>query len=343
MPLPDAEPLFGVVLAMGTVFESPTIAQMAAAIEAARGRGHAEERPPEAAIAATEPPPPVPQPAVADPTTAEPHLVPIRFGPPGRELLGLYQWPSDGQNQGRCCLLCNPFGQAAVRSHRVFRVLADRLARSGLHVLRFDYFGAGDSPGADDEGTLASWVEDILRANDELVRRSGQSRVVWLGLGIGATLAARASRLADRVPAHLVLWDPVTDGPAWLAELAAAHISERRKEFGPRWEAEPWIRTLVAEEAKTEGLGYPVTTTLKAEMGALTPASCRGIRAERVTLVGSGANDGVTSLREQLANSGVEVRTLTLESSITWLLNDMLSDSVIPSEDLRRLVEAASE
>jgi hypothetical protein len=55
---------------------------------------------------------------------------------------------------GAAVLLCNPFGQEAIRCHRAFRLLSARLASSGIPSLRFDYFGTGDSPGNDGEGDL---------------------------------------------------------------------------------------------------------------------------------------------------------------------------------------------
>jgi amino acid adenylation domain-containing protein len=327
---------FGVMPEIQTLFENPTVALMAAALD---GAG-AKRRPSTPAAAAGAP---APSPAPAPAPATEGHVVPIRFGPAGRELLGLYQAPAGGQDRREGCLLCNPFGQEAVRSHRVFRILADRLSRSGFHVLRFDFFGTGDSAGADEEGSLAVWTEDILRANDELAGRAGSARVVWVGLRLGASLAALASRSAARAPAHLVLWDPVLDGAAYLTQLADAHIAARKEAFGRRWHIESRTRALAAEEAKAEAIGFPLTPTLKSELGALSLSWLRGARAGRITLVGTSAGASLTGLRDQLAGAGVDVRLRTLEVEIDWLWNEMANDSLIPPDDLRHLIAALSE
>ena len=64
----------------------------------------------------------------------------------GRQLAALYHPPTSA-DRGRAVLILNPLGQEAVRAHRLLRVLADRLARLGVHVLRFDFHGCGDSAG----------------------------------------------------------------------------------------------------------------------------------------------------------------------------------------------------
>ena len=334
---------FGVALSIQTVFENPTVAEMATALEAARAKARpahqaAAPAPPSAAAAA-----PAPPAAVAAAPSGEPRVLPIRFGPAGRELVGLYQPPSGGQDRRECCVMCNPFGQEAVRSHRVFRILADRLSRAGLHVLRFDYFGTGDSAGADEDGGLAVWTEDVVRASDELTRRSSASAVAWFGLRLGATLAALASKTAARPPRRLVLWDPVTDGSAYLTELADAHVAARREAYGLRWLAESRVRAQAHEEARTESLGYPVTAPLKTQLGALVPASFRGARADRVVLAGARTRDAWAGLVAPLADGGTAAATLTLASDIPWLLNDMLNDSLIPPDDVRSIVAALTE
>lgn len=344
---------FGVAIELQLVFEKPTIVQMAAAFGPA---GHDGRSGPPAAPAAEAAGAAAAFGSAAalrvdggaprseeTPTSAQRHLAPIRFGALGRELLGLYQAPPRDADRREFCLLCNPFGQEAVRSHRMYRIIADRLVRTGLHVMRFDYFGTGDSDGADVEANLDEWLDDVLRANDELMRRSSCTRGAWLGLRLGASVAALASQKAARPPDRLVLWDPIVDGSAYLDELAKAHVAARRDFFELRWEVDPGLRAQAAEEAQSEALGYPLPGELKEQLRGISPRSFQHVKVDRVVLLDPRPDAQAAPLCKQLAKDGIDVRSRKIESRVVWTLNQMLSDTVLLAEDLHTIAAALTE
>jgi pimeloyl-ACP methyl ester carboxylesterase len=121
-------------------------------------------------------------------------------------------------------LVCSPYFREAISAHRFQRVLADRLARNGHPVLRFDYFGTGDSPGDDVDVDLAGSVGDVVVAIGELLRQTGARRCVVVGTSLGANVALRAAgRVSDEV-ARLVLVHPILDGAAYLSDLPLKHV-----------------------------------------------------------------------------------------------------------------------
>jgi pimeloyl-ACP methyl ester carboxylesterase len=101
----------------------------------------------------------------------------------------------------------------------VLRKLASTLAHDGFHVLRFDYYGTGDSSGGPRDGSLSEWCQNIVTAAADLKECSGVTKVSLLGLRLGATLAA----LTPMDVTNLVLWDPVVDGRKYLDELRSIH------------------------------------------------------------------------------------------------------------------------
>ena len=120
-------------------------------------------------------------------------MTPLRFDNAGRELFGVHLDPRPGSARGHAVLLCNPFGQEAIRAHRLYRVLGDRLAAAGFDVLRFDYFGSGDSAGDDADFDLDGAIDDAVAAAALLLRRSRAQRLSLAGLRLGANIAALAS------------------------------------------------------------------------------------------------------------------------------------------------------
>src|SRR5512143_1046286 len=138
-------------------------------------------------------------------------LRPFFFGEAAEPLLGLHH-PAGGARPRRVGVaFLNPFGDEYLRAHRPLRQLADRLASCGFDVLRFDYFGCGDSAGDDEQGRIRRWLQDAAAAVEELEALSGSARVALIGVRLGASLAVE---LAARRPGveQLVLWDPVADG-----------------------------------------------------------------------------------------------------------------------------------
>lgn len=99
------------------------------------------------------------------------------------------------------------------------RKLAVLLAREGFHVLRFDYFGTGDSAGDSHEGTIVEWRQNIVSATHDISECSGARTVSIVGFRLGAALAA--SLPIELM--NLILWDPVVSGETYVDELRELH------------------------------------------------------------------------------------------------------------------------
>jgi pimeloyl-ACP methyl ester carboxylesterase len=118
-----------------------------------------------------------------------------------------------------------------MRANRSIKQLGDLLSRAGFDVLRFDYFGTGDSFGDGLGSSLAEWLEDAEYAVEELMGTAGIRRVAIVGLRLGAYVAAStASALRGRIE-RVVLWDPVVDGGAYLDELLARNDADPASPF----------------------------------------------------------------------------------------------------------------
>lgn len=145
-------------------------------------------------------------------------MTPFYFGSGARRLFGLYTAAAAARS-ARAVVLCAPWGQEYLRAHRSLRQLGNQLAAAGCHVLRFDYFGTGDSAGEFLDASLDGWERDIDSAIDELMDMSDARRVGLVGLRLGATLAAQAAARRRKEVDALLLWDPVVRGAAYADEL----------------------------------------------------------------------------------------------------------------------------
>ena len=133
----------------------------------------------------------------------------FHFGSRQRRLFGYYEPAHPNSGKVRAVLLCHPMGNEQVFAYRTMRQLAARLVRAGFHVLRFDYFGTGDSYGDTGEGDLASWCGDIETAIEELKEITGATKVNLVGLRLGANLSARVAADRPREISKLILWEPL--------------------------------------------------------------------------------------------------------------------------------------
>lgn len=145
-------------------------------------------------------------------------MIPMLIGTAERQLFAVYS-ASSGKRQRRAVVLCAPFGDEYGHTHRTGRLLAQRLSALGAEVLRFDYYGTGDSGGQDEEFGISGAVADTIAAVAEARQIGGVRHVTLIGLRGGAAPALLAAAVAPGVD-RLVLWDPVLDGidPAALPE-----------------------------------------------------------------------------------------------------------------------------
>ncbi len=226
-------------------------------------------------------------------------MKPFFFGDSARPLFGLHHPPSGGPPRRWGVVICNPFGQEYLRAHRSLRELANRLAADGFHVLRFDYYGCGDSAGDSDETTLEQWLLDISAAIAEVREESASPRFALVGLRLGATLAALLAGQRGDVE-RLVLWDPVLDGAAYLRELQATHEAWLRDHTHRR-------RRPSEEDRPLEALGFPLPAGLTASI-------------ERLRLTGADWPSANVLVIDQRSFPGAQV----------WLHSDGLNRTLVP-------------
>jgi alpha-beta hydrolase superfamily lysophospholipase len=224
---------------------------------------------------------------------------PFYFGPKDQRLFGVYHAPSVRRKVPAGAVLCYPFLQEYVRSHRAFLRLAMQLVGRGWHVLRFDYSGCGDSYGNGPSGPDA-WAQDLRLATRELRERAGTIRLALIGLRLGASLAASVAPNVQPLD-KLILWDPVVNGPDYLREL---------DEFRHAAALSPAYRRNIERFGQNDrGVGYNLAPEILQSIGRLDLAMQLGASADQILVLDTQESNSTAHFARRLAES----RNVTLK------------------------------
>ena len=256
-------------------------------------------------------------------------MVPIYFGAPDTPLYGCYHEPRSALGRGCGVVLCPPFWHEYIYSHRAYRQLAVRLSQAGFPVLRFDYFGSGDSGGDDDEGEIPQCLTDISTALAEMRGRSGFVKVCLVGLRMGGTLSMMSGAERGDIEG-LVLWDPVVDGRAYLRETRTEHQERLGKSFS---KPEHGIRN----GTNLEILGFPLTRSIAADLEQIDILAIRRKPANNTLVIESDAEGDQGGLREHLERIDTRVEYQQMHAPRIWL-PDREGGLLVPNPILQAVV-----
>lgn len=223
-------------------------------------------------------------------------IAPRFFSVADRQVFGLYHAPLGSVILDAGVVICYAGPQEYHQLHWGAHKLAVMLARAGLHVLRFDYSGTGDSSGATSETSLAQWREDVQAAVDELKSLAGIRRVSLVGMRLGATLALRVTTTGVRVR-DMVLWDPVVSGADYVQSL---EMLETRRLADLKYPQSN-------QRFDNELMGYPFTAVQRAETLQIDLLTEDVGRIDRALVVSAALTPDLTALADRLVSLGVVV------------------------------------
>lgn len=272
-------------------------------------------------------------------------IQPISFGPPERRLFGIYHAPQPQAAAPRpAAVLCNAFGQEAIRAHRFQKALAERLARAGHPVLRFDYFGTGDSMGDDADGDLEGWCRDLHAAHRELQRLAVASRIVWVGMRLGGSVALAAARTAPAELARLILWDPVLDGSHYLGHLRDRHVASLENAYILPQHPAPSELARDPNRYRDEAIGFALSPALRAQLTALSPETHAwpANPADIVVVTDPDTPDG-KDLEMVNGRASERVKVLVVRHGTHWTTDTAANTSLVPTAALMLIAQQVGE
>lgn len=123
-------------------------------------------------------------------------------------------------------IFCAPTFGEKTKTYRVFVNFARFLERNGYYVLRFDYFGEGDSAGNFEEADIESRLSDIKDAVRFFKNKVTNIKVNLLGLRLGASLSILTANEMKEINS-LILWAPIVDLRLYLFEFLRGNLSNQ--------------------------------------------------------------------------------------------------------------------
>ncbi len=253
-------------------------------------------------------------------------MTPFYFGPPAHRLFGALHLPERKRAESVAVLVCNPLGQEYVRGHRMLKTLCERLERLSVASLRFDYFGTGDSSGADEDCLLSGWQEDIALAHRELVKRSGAAKIIWLGVRLGAVAALKTlqQNAVTPAPQALMLWEPISAGTAYLEQLRDAHRETLSAAFSVAADDLP-------DGTGDELLGFAMSLAMRMEIAQIDRLPTLGRSIPTGCLLSPTSVDSAIDLP-------AGVIPAWLESEFQWNAPEALNTAIVPADVLQLLL-----
>lgn len=225
---------------------------------------------------------------------------PFYFGASKTRLYGCYHSPGPSYTRNTGIVLCYPTDDEYIYSHRAFRQLAVRLANAGFPVLRFDYYGCGDSSGEFVDADIHRWQDDISKAIEELKVRSGTTSICLIGRRLGGTLSMLTGIERDDVES-IVLWDVILKGKAYVSELISRHKSfENIHVKSPQYP--PQI-----DNGSSEFLGFTYGNPLLDGLNSLDLLKIERRSANRILFIESNERPTEASLMQHFEDIGTQI------------------------------------
>ncbi len=256
------------------------------------------------------------------------------FGPPNRALFAAFYPPQAEVPRETAVILCYPIGQEYIRSHRAYHQLALNLTRQGFPVLKFDYYGTGNSAGDDHVGSLAEWARDIAAAVDEMRRVTGLERICFVGLRMGGSLALQVGAgMAQAV--GFALWEPVVSGSAYLEELFQWHRDRL-------WYFLSSVNSAsISDEPQGELLGFAVSEHFLNELKAFDLLRLTISAGKQALIVENTPSEAVAQLMHTLNDQAVETLYEQINSLVIW--REDPDKGLVPQVALRTIVNWVDE
>ena len=195
------------------------------------------------------------------------------------------------------------------------------LASAGLAVARFHYRGVGNS--AMVPASLEAFTRDALDATLAVRGSASVSRSAFLGVGVGALVAAGALQSYPEAP--LALWKPVLDGARFFRDFFRARLVAATRLGGAARATTDELLARLANDGQVDVMGFTVSAELYESLTAsgVTELLPRQVRSGLLQPFRGSRAAGAERLAEECRTWGcpVDVQPIKLPED-PWFIPD---------------------
>ena len=249
--------------------------------------------------------------------------------------------PASGVASRGAIVYAHPLCEELNKSRRMAALQARRLAQSGWAVLQVDLLGCGDSSGDFGDASWATWVDDVVAAAQWLGERFEAPLWIW-GLRAGCLLACEAANRLQG-PAHLLFWQPMTNGKAALQQLLMLRLAGTMKD-GRSQGLMQSLRSELAAGHAVDVAGYVVAPALADGLAAasLRPPTAGGqaVWLEVLPQRSATASPALVQAQKQWVDAGTAVHLGVVAGPSFWQTTEIEDAPELISATLQHLLEA---
>jgi hypothetical protein len=208
-------------------------------------------------------------------------------------------------------------GHEYTHGYRALRALACAAAAAGFSVIRLDFRGTGNSTEASGFG-IDTWLEDIDRAREFLLKTIGLTGIVLVGVRASAFLVLESCQKEEGI----ILWCPCSSGRSFMRELRVLQKLDASATGQPVLESgglvfdEP-LRRCIEElkiSDKQSRIGHVLLVEKAGQHSGATLASV--LRQRAISMQDAMSDEFATAFREP-HNTCIPLKFI--ETAVQWL------------------------
>lgn len=264
----------------------------------------------------------------------KPLFIPTATG----NLFAIY-YPPASLKTSRTIIHIPAFAEEMNKARRMVSLQAQAFARLGHGVLILDLFGTGDSAGDFADATWQIWLQNIDDAVAWL-NQQGVTRIDLWGLRTGALLAIHYIANGNHIIGHLLCWQPVLSGDAFVTQFLRLRIAAAMMNNNPIKETTNQLKQQLAHGQSLEVAGYglhPALITplmaINAQQFALTTlgkVAVMEVVSSEATLIAAATSQFLTALQQQ----HVDVTYTSVTGDLFWTTQETgLAMALIPQSN----------